>query len=263
MITEMDKYYVYVILRPDKPGTYKYGKYVFTHLPFYVGKGCDNRIKRTLYSYNSTHNKHKQNILKYFKRNNLDPIVEIIKDNIDEQTAFRLETELILTIGRGKNKPLVNQTDGGEGASGHKNKKKQKAIYVFDLMGNFLYEFESSYLAASILNIHASLIQRCLHNMKYKAGGMTYSTGGFLFRFKSEFENKPERIDVSYLNNKKGNGPVPRKVQQLDLLGNVLNTFDSIQEAAIATGCRSSKICMCCRSKSHTHKNYKWQYYEN
>lgn len=263
MIADMKHYYVYAILRPDKPGPYTYGQYEFTHLPFYVGKGTDDRIKNTIRICNCNKKSHKRNILFFLKQNNMDPIVIIIKDNIDEQTAFKMERSIIQIIGRGKNGPLVNSTDGGEGSAGHKQKNKQKPIYTFDLDGNFLYEFESTYFASSILNIPPSLISRCAYNRKHKAGGTTYSTHGYIFKFKSEFKEKPKSIDVSYLNDKKGNGPIPQKIKQFDLSGNLLNVFDSIKQAAKQTGCRESKICMCCKNKMRTHKKYKWQYYEH
>lgn len=36
--------YVYIYLDPRKQGNYKYENYFFDYEPFYVGKGCKNRL---------------------------------------------------------------------------------------------------------------------------------------------------------------------------------------------------------------------------
>jgi len=256
----MDKYYVYAILRPDRPGNYTYQNLEFEHEPFYIGKGSNDRIKITLYSHHQCKNPHKIRILNFLKINKIEPIIKIIYDNLNESEALALEQLTIKQIGRNKNGPLVNLTDGGEGSSGHKQPDKQKAIYAFDLMGVFKYEFESSYDASKILGIHASLINRCLYMRSHKAGGMTYTTRGYIFKFKSDFKERPNKIDVSYLKNKKGNGPKQRKVKQIDANGKTIGTYDSIKNAAEKTGCLESKIVCCCKNKRTHHNGYKWEY---
>ena len=90
--------------------------YVYAHykpnedMPFYVGKGHGNR------SYDKTYrNRWWHNIVnKYGYR------VEIMYDNLTEAQAFDLEKEFIKRYGRADLGcgPLVNMTDGGDGASG-------------------------------------------------------------------------------------------------------------------------------------------------
>jgi group I intron endonuclease len=83
---------------------------------FYVGKGTTKRSKqssgRSEY-WHRTANKH-------------GFIVEIIKDNIDEEFAFFIEKEAI-DVYRKRGIKLVNITDGGEGSSGYKHTEKHKA----------------------------------------------------------------------------------------------------------------------------------------
>lgn len=39
----MDRFYVYALLDPRKPGEYKYDDIEFEYEPFYIGKGQGNR----------------------------------------------------------------------------------------------------------------------------------------------------------------------------------------------------------------------------
>jgi hypothetical protein len=111
----MDNYYVYLHIKAD------------TGEPFYVGKGKgDRHTKKNRSSFwKNIVNKHGYDIL-------------ILEYNLCEQKAFELEVYWIKRIGRrdlGLG-PLVNLTDGGEGASGkkltieHKNKIREKIIGI-------------------------------------------------------------------------------------------------------------------------------------
>lgn len=91
------KFYVYRYIRLDK------------NTPFYVGKGCGNRIHRF-----SDRNKYFLNIVK-----SIPYRAEIIMNNLDEKTAFVKETEL---IGLYKKYGMceANLAAGGLGCSGWK-----------------------------------------------------------------------------------------------------------------------------------------------
>jgi len=51
-----------------------------------------------------------------------------------------------------------------------------------------------------------------------------------------------------------------KKIEQLDLQGNLINCYESINEAARETGCNNAHICACCKGKLSKHKGYKWRY---
>jgi hypothetical protein len=125
LLLEDRRFYIYIYLDPRKEGSYIYGTYVFNFEPFYVGKGNGNRAwshisKKELNKNKNTYKNNKiNNILSegYY----LKPI--ILKNFLTEKEAFYLEKELIKLIGRyGKNGPLTNITDGGEGVVGFSNK---------------------------------------------------------------------------------------------------------------------------------------------
>ena len=89
------KYYVYEWIRLD------------TNEPFYVGKGCGDRWKEI-----NGRNSHFTNIVK-----TIPCAVNILHDNLDEQTAFGLEVWYIKEYREIIGYNLVNVQDGGEGHS--------------------------------------------------------------------------------------------------------------------------------------------------
>lgn len=88
-----DIYYVYEWIRLD------------TNEPFYIGKGKNNRWK----SFNERN--------EYFKRivNKYQVVVNILHDNLDEQTAFGLENYYIWLYRDIIGYEMCNFNDGGEG----------------------------------------------------------------------------------------------------------------------------------------------------
>jgi hypothetical protein len=93
----MDKYYVY--------GHYKTGE---PNIPFYIGKGYGRR------AYDKNHTRHWHNVV-----NKHGYEIRFLAEGLSETDAFWLEKQLIGMFGRADlgRGPLVNMTDGGEGAS--------------------------------------------------------------------------------------------------------------------------------------------------
>ena len=90
----MSNYYVYEWIRLD------------TNEPFYVGKGCGDRWRELTRG----NNNHFNNIVK-----SIPTAVNILHDNLDEQTAFGLEVWYIREYRDIIGYNLVNILDGGEG----------------------------------------------------------------------------------------------------------------------------------------------------
>ena len=129
----MFKHYIYIYLNPLKRGEYNFDKFSFEYEPFYVGKGKNRRINVHLNVVDEI-NKLKQNILNKIKKENKEPIIIKLYENISEHSAFRLEKYLIKLIGRRDLKlgTLANLTNGGEGTSG--------TIYTLERRTNMLSE---------------------------------------------------------------------------------------------------------------------------
>ena len=52
----------------------------------------------------------------------------------------------------------------------------------------------------------------------------------------------------------------PKKVVQMDLQGNIIQTFNSLMDAERATGINNSGISKVCRGKQHITHGYKWRF---
>jgi hypothetical protein len=241
-------YYVYVFLRCDRPGKFKYGKIVLNYEPFYVGKGRVNRIKTSI----TTGNVVKKSIIKHLKDNNIK--IEAIKiyENLTGEDSLKKENEIINKIGLyTEGGRLCNMTYGGEEAS---NIMLYKPVCMFDTEGNFLKKFESIEHACSETKLLQPNITKCCI-------GDRYTTGNKIFKFLSDFNNNiPDKIDTSYLQNRQGCGPKERKVNQYDMNDKFIKTYNSIKEASEETGCQKSKIVLCCQNKRRHTLNFKWKY---
>jgi hypothetical protein len=85
----------------------------------YVGKGTGDRAWYH-WKVKASHNKGFGAFLALLRREKREPIIEIIKDNLDEAEAFYEEMMMIEVYGRRDlgTGTLFNLTDGGEGTSG-------------------------------------------------------------------------------------------------------------------------------------------------
>lgn len=101
-----DSFYVYVLGKPDKT-------------PFYVGKGCRNRVfqHEAEARLNSALPSHKINVIRKIHRENNQVLYAFARFFNDEKETLEFERNLIRWIGRYdlKTGTLTNQTDGGEG----------------------------------------------------------------------------------------------------------------------------------------------------
>lgn len=98
-------YYVYVLFRP------------WDGSPFYIGKGKWNRWLVHQSRTRRHSNLRLTNIFEKASRLGMEIPKVKVRSGLTESEAFKVEIALITAIGRGKGSPLVNLTDGGEGAS--------------------------------------------------------------------------------------------------------------------------------------------------
>jgi hypothetical protein len=112
-----NRFYVYALLDPRKPGKYEYKNICFLYEPFYIGKGTKSRIRHHYYTRNLIPNTPKNQKIKKLFSLSLKPIEQKIYNKLKNKCALKIEEKLIIEIGRkdmGKG-VLTNTTDGGEG----------------------------------------------------------------------------------------------------------------------------------------------------
>lgn len=224
----MKKYYVYCFLDPRKPGEFKYKDIFFDYEPFYIGKGSGDRINAHFYPSNLKNRNYKNNKIKNLLKEGIKPIIRILDDNLNEEEAYKIENKLVSNIGRNNMKmgPLCNLTEGGKGVLNYQNVKSRKKVYQFSLNGDFLNEYESLTEAAEVNNLFLSDISKCCR-------GEANTHGGFFWSFKRKNNN--------FVKNKKN--------LKFDLNGNLLEIYESINDASNSTGILYSYISRCCKGE--------------
>lgn len=117
--------YTYVLLDPRYPGYYRYGRWVFHYLPFYVGKGKRGRCFVHEHSaLKSSRSTPKLNKIRKILASGLSVRIRVVRRNLTDSEARELEIALIGRIGRleglsnERKGPLVNLTIGGDGHKG-------------------------------------------------------------------------------------------------------------------------------------------------
>jgi hypothetical protein len=110
----MNEFYVYIYFDPRIKGVFKYEDLEFEYEPFYIGKGKGLRMFKHL---SQTGRCYKVNKIKAIRKVGLEPIIIKYKEGLIEAEAFKLEVELIETIGRKnlKTGPLTNVVESGKG----------------------------------------------------------------------------------------------------------------------------------------------------
>lgn len=148
-MSEEEKFYVYALLDPRKPGEYKYGEYEFEYKPFYIGKGSGDRMYVHLYEAYGKYDikrgcrSYKCNKIRKIKEETgKDPIIIRLEEELSESSSLNLEILLISIMGKyNEGGILTNVTDGGDGTSGlvHRDKSKEKISIANSGKKNFWF----------------------------------------------------------------------------------------------------------------------------
>ncbi len=252
----MENYYVYALLDPRVEGQWNYQEKVFEFEPFYIGKGRGKRINcHTLTSCLSLKSSKSSKIKAILEEEKVPIKVKVFED-LAEDIAFNIETEVIKHFGRKDINTgiLTNHTDGGIGQKGVKrsNPRLRKKVYQYSLEGEFLKEWES----LTELQKHISF-RACNISTAIKRKG---TCGGFIWSYTLlETEVKPKiksQMPIKYI-----------KIEQYSLDDELINVFSSALEAAQFLKLQrksSNKIISCAKGKEgmKTYKGFKWKIYE-
>jgi hypothetical protein len=239
MVMNSDKYYCYVLLDPRKPGKYKYENIELDFEPYYVGKGMGGRIKRhfTKHENDRDYNNIKFGKIKKIKKAGFNPSMfySFLIKNVTEEDAFLCEKRSILAIGRIdlKTGPLANLTEGGDGTSHLIPKTKGKT-----------YE-----------EIHGKEKAKELKELRKKQmtgkNNPMFGKVGIMLGKKLDSEAR-KKISIKRR----------LKVNQLDLDGNFIKTWDTVEEAARHVGIYYSGIQHVASrpTSDRSAGGFRWQY---
>lgn len=128
--TNHNDFYVYALIHPK------------TNLPFYIGKGRNNRDKSHISETKNNKIPHGNRHLFYTIKNIIDSglnvIIHRLETGLSEQDAFLKETMYIKKYGRKDLRTgiLTNLTDGGEGQSGWHPDEEYKNKMSISVSGN-------------------------------------------------------------------------------------------------------------------------------
>ena len=120
-----------------------------------------------------------------------------------------------------------------------------KPVDQFNLNGKFIQRYNSITEAARTLNIDNSLISRC-------TSGENKTATGFMWKFAGN-----EIVDKIEIPKKKKGGKL---VDQYDMDGNFIKSFDSIAEAGKFINRHPSQISRCCNGKAKTCYGCIWKF---
>lgn len=199
----MNEHYVYIYLDTRKPGNYSYNDF--------------NKI---------------------FSNGSQPKIIKLY-ENLDYDTAIKLEIEVISKIGRNnlKKGSLVNLTDGGEGRKNvivsEETKKKQSLAKIGKAPSN---------KGKAPSKETREKISNSLKGLKN-------------FNFGKHFSEEHKR-KISESNK----GIQIKPVLQYSLSGEFLKEYDSILVASIENNINKSSIGKCCRNIALTAGGFKWEF---
>lgn len=170
--------------------------YVYAHYKadtnklFYIGIGTHNTYHGNLYARAYAYTKSQRNLFWYQIYKKHGRKVVILYDNLTEKEAKEREIALIKMYGRFLNNTgiLCNISGGGEGR--FLDKTMCKKIYVYDLSGKLINEFNSCEEAASYYHLEGANVG-CAANEKRK------TCGGFQFRYESNKDHNLLHFDKS------------------------------------------------------------------
>lgn len=141
-----------------------------------------------------------------------------------------------------------NMTPGGQGGAFPFNEKEVKQ---YSLTGEYIATFKSLKQAGRTLGIDPRYISNCCLQKTHTAKGYQWC-----------FTGNEHLISIKP---KMNPGYVKIPVNQYDLQGKYLRTYDSMRAAALAVGSLTAmkQISLCCRGEQGSSKGYQWRFAED
>lgn len=164
----------------------------------------------------------------------------IIAANLSKTDAVLLEKQLIRqydTINNGYN------VDEG----GNANTQKKKAIYLIDKSKKILAEFSCAEEVTRELGLSASSVTACCNDPQRHL-----TIKGRIFCYKDDYD--------TFVVSEKKCHPNSKKIYQVTNTGQIIATYESIQQAARLNNLSASHITACCKGTRRSIGGYFWSY---
>lgn len=126
---------------------------------------------------------------------------------------------------------------------------KSFRVFQYSLDGKFLNSYYSTREAERITGVQHDSISSCC-NLKHP------SSGGYIWKYEKDGFVEGQSLkgeDIPKNKNKKS-------VQQFDIDGNLINTFETIKKASDVTGIDRHVISNCCKGKIKNYRGYVWKF---
>lgn len=178
-------------------------------------------------------------IIKYGAENFKPSILEECKDEeLDEKEKFWISK--MNTFNNG-----YNSTIGGQGTN--KNQKSYQKVSCFSKEKKYIKTFDTVYLASKEYCVDGS-------NIRLNCNGKTSYCANLLWQWGDSKQFTREECIPH-----KGKGK-SKQILQLNLNGELVNTYKTIVEASNKTGIPRSGISKTCNGKQKTCRNYIWKF---
>lgn len=237
----MNKFYVYALLDPRKPGEFYYEglNICFLYEPFYIGYGQKQRVSAHFYPSSLKIKSRKSNKIKSIQNKGFKVIRTKLYEYLSFEDANIIEVDLIDRIGK---KILMNEADGGSGCQGTIILKTRKSVdKVCMITLNVLETYVSITEAAKVNNTNISNISSCIR-------GSANTHKGFGWKYSSDIELSKSEVNIKV------------RVDMYHRKNGLIKTCDSISEMVKFSGIKSSKITRCCQMCVKFQGDYYFEY---
>lgn len=241
-------------------------KYTFPNGKVYIGQTINPRSRKSQHLCKSTGARNVAFWRAYTKYGSVeyDEIKAVVADSKEElcEKLNQLEQEYISLYKSNNPTYGYNLTSGGqvfvvndEGRKRMSDARTDKLpVLQYDLSGNLIAEYDSVVDAAKAVGSQPGNIWNCCNGFSSgKRKKKVQMVRGFIFRFKSEVSDIPQKIDVAITTNKK-------KVLQYTLDGKFVKEWDSIIAVEQTLNFHESGIRQSCYGKYRQSNGYMWRF---